>query len=667
MSSRKLRSALGSAGALAVLAASAVGAVPAQAAVDTATPIKHLVVLFDENVSFDHYFATYPQASNAKGESLQGGGTAAAFTAAAGTPKANTLTDAGLLTKNPNAVAPFRLTPEQAVTCDQNHAYGPEQQAYDGGKMDKFVESVSKDKCASAGSTMYEANGLTMGYYDGNTVTGLWNYAQNYAMSDNSFSSTFGPSTPGALNLISGQTHGVRSFDPKTNEQTDTPDGYAVISPDADGVGTVINDPDPVYDDCSNNSGAAANNLAGLDGKNIGELLNAKGVSWGWFQGGFAPSTAATDTAPASCMTSHENVAGAASVDYSPHHNPFAYYKSTSNEHHVLPANDAEIGHDGAANHNYDLSEFDKVVNSDNMPAVSYLKAAEYQDGHAAYSDPVDEQHFLTKYINMIQKSKNWKDTAVVVAYDDSDGWYDHQLPKITNGSTDSANDSALCTSGPAALGGYADRCGPGTRQPLLVISPYSKTNYIDHTQTETASILKFVEDNWKTGRIGDSSFDETSAPITTMFDFASAPKTAPVLLDESNGAVLAGDVTPVPSPTQSAPATTSPSSTPADSQPATPSDTATPSEPAEPSDPADTTSPSGPAQDPTTAAPSTSASSGTPVAGPDGATPSDTARASGPLANTGATVVLPIVLGAVLLLAGVSLWLLTLRRRSHQ
>jgi phospholipase C len=489
----------------------------------TATPVKHLVVLFDENVSFDHYFGTYPQAANTDGTK---------FTAARDTPKSvDTLAHAGLLKKNPNQYLPQRLTPSQAVTCDQNHSYGPEQYAADGGKADQYVQNTDSGKCSGG---LYYEPGLVMDYYDGNTVTGLWNYAQHYSLGDNSYSSNYGPSTPGALNLISGQTHGVVSVDPKSGtehpKQTATPDPYTVVSPDAKGVGTVANDPDPAFDDCSDTSHSSANALGELTGKNVGDLLNAKNVSWGWFQGGFRPSTAwdGKQGDYANCQgNTHTNVAGAASVDYSPHHSPFQYYKSTSNPHHLPPKNTAEIGHNGQANHNYDLTDFDSALNAGDLPAVSFLKAAEYQDGHAAYSDPVDEQHFLVKEINAIQSSPQWKDTAIVVAYDDSDGWYDHAYAKPTNGSKDTTvgsngktADSPACQAGPKSAGGYADRCGPGTRQPLLVISPYSKVNSVDHTRTEQASITKFIEDNWQTGRIGDASFDARAGNLTGAFDF---------------------------------------------------------------------------------------------------------------------------------------------------
>src|SRR3984885_835001 len=147
----------------------------------TTTPIKHVVVIFQENVSFDHYFATYPVAANTNSSEPS-------FTASPNTPSVNGLTGP-LMTANPNAAQPFRLTRAQAVTCDQDHNYADEQKAYNGGLMNKFVESVG------VGSTSCDVGGygakIVMGYYDGNTVTALWNYAQSFAMSDNSFGTTF--------------------------------------------------------------------------------------------------------------------------------------------------------------------------------------------------------------------------------------------------------------------------------------------------------------------------------------------------------------------------------------------------------------------------------------------------------------------------------------------
>jgi phospholipase C len=321
----------------------------------TTTPIKHLVVIFQENVSFDHYFATYPVAANTDGTTFQ---------AAKHTPKVNNLRSAGLLTTNPNLYPPTRLTPSQALTCDQNHGYTPEQKAADGGKNDLYVQNTSVDTCTG----LFGQPGLTMDYYDGNTVTGLWNYAQQYAMSDNSYSSVFGPSTPGALNLVSGQTHGVQAVDSVTGAVVPN-DPSTVVSPDANGVGTVIGDPDPAFDDCSDKNHTATNNLAKATGKNIGDLLNEQDVTWGWFQGGFKPTTAYAGSGTyAVCGATDTNVGGASVVDYSPHHSPFEYYQSTSNPHHLPPSSVAAIGHTDQANHNYDLSDFSAALGAGNLP-----------------------------------------------------------------------------------------------------------------------------------------------------------------------------------------------------------------------------------------------------------------------------------------------------------
>ena len=246
--------------------------------------------------------------------------------------------------------------------------------------MDKFVEHTSMDACGVAGDPRYAVPGLTMDYYDGNTVTGLWNYAQHFAHQRQQLLHTFGPSTPGAINLVSGQTHGVISVDPFTGAQTAAPDPYTVKSPNAQGVGTMTEDPDPAFDDCSDGSHAKSYALAAMQGKNIGDLLNEKNVSWGWFQGGFTPQGTKNiqGTDYAQCTTTHTNVAGVSSTDYNPHHQPFQYYASTANPHHLAPASDAEIGHAGQANHQYDITDFNKVVGTDNMPAVSYLKAPNY-------------------------------------------------------------------------------------------------------------------------------------------------------------------------------------------------------------------------------------------------------------------------------------------------
>jgi phospholipase C len=309
-----------------------------------------------------------------------------------------------------------------------------------------------------------------------------------------------------------------------------------VSTPNAKGVGTMTNDPDPAFDDCSDHNHTSTNNLGVMQGKNIGDELSAAGVSWGWFQGGFTPNTPYHGKGSyAQCTTSHANVGGGTSVDYSPHHEPFQYYKSTANPHHLPPKSLAEVGHNGQANHQYDLTWFNKAVRAGELPAVSFLKAPSYQDGHAGYSDPIDEQHFLVDEINAIQRSPEWKSTAIVVTYDDSDGWYDHQFAKIRTGARDASLNEPMCTSVPepvTSTGPQDDRCGPGPRLPFVVISPYSKVNAVGHQSLEQASVIKFVEQNWRLPQLGNGSFDARAKSFASLLSFR-RPKASTVLLKQ--------------------------------------------------------------------------------------------------------------------------------------
>jgi phospholipase C len=502
-----------------------------QDALPTSTPIKHVVVIFGENESFDHYFGTYPHATNPTGEPV--------FTAAPNTPAVNGLTP-DLLNNNPNlnpangtgAANPFRLDRTQAHTSSQNHAYGPEQAAFHGGLMDLFPKNTGA--AGTGGTGVFNTKGLVMGYYDGNTVTALWNYAQHFAMSDNSYSTNFGPSTPGAVNLISGQTNGAKGFAPSNGSSSNTINN---IVADGQGGFTMFGDSDPHGDVCS----STTNPTTEMTGKNIGDLLNAKNISWGWFEGGF-DLTAANANGSTGCTRSTSSpTVGSNVTDYIPHHQPFQYYPSTRNLSHTRPISVATIGTslDGGANHQYDINDFAAAVQAGNFPSVSFLKAPAIQDAHPGNSDPLDEQTFIVNIINMLQKSPEWSSTAVILAYDDSDGWYDH-VNMVINPSA-SAQDQFTgpqnCTpiaGTPGALSAplpgingqpVQGRCGYGPRQPLLIVSPFAKPNFVDHTLTDQSSILRFIEDNWLSGqRIGQGSFDAIAGTINNMLDFTQAP-----------------------------------------------------------------------------------------------------------------------------------------------
>jgi phospholipase C len=500
------------------------------------TPIQHVVVIFQENVSFDHYFATYPVALNPSGQP--------AFHAAAGTPDVNGLSGA-LMTKNPNvntangagAANPFRLDRSQAATSDQNHNYTPEQTAMHGGLMDLYPSSTGTAATTEPtniplGSPI-STTGINMGFYDGNTVTAMWNYAQHYAMSDNSYDTAFGPSTPGALNLISGQLNGV----------TGNINGTGSVTADGSGGLTAIGDADPVGDMCSTTTGE----LYAMTGQNIGNLLSAAGVTWGFYTQGFDLTVTNANGTTGCARSTTSLVTNTNKADYIPHHEPFQYYASTANPKHTRPTSVTAIGSTDAANHQYDVHDFYDAINAGNFPAVNFLKAPGYQDGHAGYSDPLDEQAFIVQVVNFLQNSGYWSSTVVVIAYDDSDGWYDHQMPPIVNQSASPADVPGFCGTGANALPGVATgtahaqgRCGYGVRLPMMVISPWSKPNYVDHTVTDQTSIIRFVEDNWLNGqRIGGGSYDAIANSIASMLDFSKAQSKGRLILDPTTGEVV--------------------------------------------------------------------------------------------------------------------------------
>jgi phospholipase C len=503
---------------------------------DTRTPIRHLVVIFQENVSFDHYFATYPHAANTDGPM---------FTAKAGTPLVNRLFQGGLLDHNPNTVTvggssmpaqPFRLSRAQAVTCDQDHNYPDEQKAFNAGLMNRFPDTVGVGSCS--GLDYGHGKALVMGYYDGNTVTAIWNYAQHFAMNDNSYSTTFGPSTPGAVNLISGQTHGAKV-------EVGSAAGNVTAIDAITGIGSVVGDPRPfpALDNCTL---PGPRTYISMHGPNVGDLLNKRGVTWGWFQGGFRPAAAPNPplpntpggTGPVVCGSTHAGRMGTGtSYDYIPHHEPFQYYEQTANPGHVPPSSVSAIGRTDRAKHQYDLKDFSDALVSGHLPAVTYLKAAAYQDGHAGYSDPLDEQDFLVETINELMRSPEWEHMAIIVLYDDSDGWYDHQMGPIVHQSN--TPDDALFgqgNCGTAPSGTFNGRCGYGPRQPFLLISPWAKTNFVDHTLTDQSSILRFIEDNWGLGRLGNQSADAIAGSLLNMFDFNEDHERAPKLILNQDG-----------------------------------------------------------------------------------------------------------------------------------
>jgi phospholipase C len=549
----------------------------------TTTPIKHLVVIFDENISFDHYFGTYPYAANPAGEP--------AFHAKGGTPTVNglynDLTASGqptgpLLTNNPNLSNPQRLDRSDPMTCDQDHGYTAEQSAADHGAEDMYVQDTGNQATLTQCLTGFSFNGsaepipadgssnfAVMDYYDGNTVTGLWNLAQQYALDDNGYGTGYGPSTPGALNVTSAQTYGAicgPSSDTINDSACSAPPGLdtsdvtasdiTVPAAQSPGPGTDFSDADPTYDICSylpssdGGDGRAATSTLTMGGPNIGTELDSANLTWGWFEGGFdngyVPGHGTAPTVAQICSEEHQNVGGSNVTDYIPHHEPFQYYAATANPMHLPPTSVAMIGRQDQANHQYDIADFWAAADSGNLPQVSFLKAPAYQDGHAGYSDPLDEQTWLTDTIGQLESLPTWKSTAVVLTWDDSDGWYDHVLsPIVTQSQTslDTLTGAGTCGS---QLGqvpvNTADmpeqgKCGPGPRLPFLVVSPWAKSNFVDNTFIDQSSIVKFIEQNWNLSALGNGAADTAAGSLLNMFDFSQAgPQNGTLFLNPTTG-----------------------------------------------------------------------------------------------------------------------------------
>jgi phospholipase C len=428
----------------------------------TASPIKHTIVIFQENRSFDNYFGTYPYAPG--------------FKPLNGTPKdvRNFKYVAGNVTKDANGnvynpaqdgtkVYPWHDTGKAAIQeTDVNHGYNPMIDMVDGGKMDKFYQ-VNHDSGKSTDTN--DKGKLAMSYFDYNDIPAYWQYAQHFALADNYFQPVYGPSTPGALYMIAAQSGNGSEPASNTNPK-----------------GQITGDPNP------KNGPFGGDNYPGLTYNltytNIGDELSAASQSWAWYQGGWDAAKVATN---ATKPVADKSTVSPDALKYSPHHNPFQYFQNYE---------------DGKYNNNLkDYNKFSADIQNGNLPAVSFIKAGYGDDEHPGtgnQSTPSAED-FTVNTINEIMNSKYWKDTAIVVTYDEGGGFYDHVAPSAITPNADALQ-------------------GNGPRVPMFVISPYAKENFVSHVQYDHSSILKFIETNYHLPSL--NSKDAKSNNMTDMFDF---------------------------------------------------------------------------------------------------------------------------------------------------
>jgi acid phosphatase len=448
---------------------------------DTLARIQHIVVIYGENRSFDNLYGLFPGAdgieqasADARTQRDRDGSVLPVLPPVwiANGPDF----DPRFGTKLSNG--PFRIDGEPArvplsvPTRDLVHRYYQNIEQIDGGRNDRFA-AVS------------DAGALAMGYYDGSSMA-LWQLAREFTLADHFFMGTFGgsfmnhvwlacgcvaryPNAPDALtSRLDAQGRLLRkAASPPSalagpvqweRDGAITPDGYAInttqppyqpsgIAPAPGG--------DPQLADPSRKP------LPPQEAPTIGDRLTERSISWAWYAGGW--NQALTDSSQpggASRGVIYSNQPG--SVNFQPHHQPYNYFRR------YAPGTAAR------REHLKDLSDLLVDIASDRLPQVAFYKPVGDQNQHPGYTDVLSGDRHIADLVRKIQASPAWSSTLIVVTYDENGGFWDHASP-------------------PSGAG-HGDRWGPGTRVPAILISPFVKKAYVDHTPYDAGSILRLLE-----------------------------------------------------------------------------------------------------------------------------------------------------------------------------
>ncbi|HTA75600.1 MAG TPA: alkaline phosphatase family protein [bacterium] len=421
--------------------------------------VKHIIVIYQENWSFDGLYGNFPGAEGFTSKDFHSNQVDKNGKPLKHLPQPILSMDKKTKLpiydqRFPSAlkVKPFDLQKyikDTDKTGDLVHRYYQEQEQIDNGKMDKFV-------------AISDNGGLVLSYFDATNLP-EGQLAQEYTLCDHYFHGAFGGSFLNHIYFIAADfpvwkeaPASVRAqLDEKGNLIKDgmvTPDGYVVNT--AQSV-NLPHDPNTPADQL-----VPAQILP-----TIGDRLSDKKVTWAWYAEGF-----------------NEAIAGKADDDYEYHHQPFIYFKKyaspTSVDHHHLK----------------DEKDFLNDLKSNQLPAVSWIKALGQHDEHPGYSDIAEGQQYVASLVKAIQDSPYWKDTVVLITYDEHGGRFDHVAPPVR------------------------DSLGPGSRVPLIVISPFAKKHFIDKTVYDSTSILKLIETRWNLKPLNDR--DKNAATISNAFDF---------------------------------------------------------------------------------------------------------------------------------------------------
>jgi phospholipase C len=415
-------------------------------------PIGHIIVIYLENHSFDNLYGQFPgadgiaQADQAHTLQVDEQGKAFAYL-----PEVNDGHGASAhvdtrFSNLPNA--PFVINdtiPPDQNTPDLTHRFYQHQLQLNGGKLNRFA-GVS------------EAGGLVMGYYDAHNFP-LWQYAQRYTLADHFFQAAYGGSFLNHLWLVCACTPRFENAPASLHAQIGnagellqdgavTPDGYAV------------NTLQPANRPHSEKV-APEKYLPPLTQATIGDRLSDKGIDWAWYAGGW-----------------NDAESGRPDPLFQFHHQPFVYYQRYAE-------NSAE-----RKKHLKDEDDFIKGITSGTLPPVVFYKPQGQHNEHPGYADVLSGEQHISNILKQIEVSPLWKDSVIIVTYDEYGGFWDHVPPP------------------------KGDRWGPGSRVPALIISPFAKRGFVDHTVYDTTSILKLIET-----RFGLQALSERDAAANNILD----------------------------------------------------------------------------------------------------------------------------------------------------
>ena len=397
---------------------------------DPLAKIGHIVVIFDENRGFDAMFGRFPGANglgNAGDHAIQIGPDGQPY---------KTLPqpiDSHIMAADPRFPAnlankPFdmaRYVPIGQKTGDMIHAFYHEQMQINGGAMNRFV-------------VVSDAGGLTMGHYD-TSKTYLWKLAKQFTLGDAMFHSAFGGSFLNHAFLVCSCAFRW-SEAPEAIVAKLAPDGTLLKNGQVTPDGYAVNTSRSVHLHSSKDTDPARL-VPPQTMPHIGDRLDAKGVGWAWYSGGY-----------------DDAMAGNPAELFQFHHQPLAYFKN------LAPGTPAQKAH------LKDYKDFVRDIQANTLPPVTFYKPIGELNEHPGYAEIATGDKHLAEVIGLLQKSPAYKDMLIIITFDENGGAWDHVAPP------------------------RRDKWGPGTRVPLVAVGPSVKQEYVDHTPYDFGSILRTIE-----------------------------------------------------------------------------------------------------------------------------------------------------------------------------